>query len=208
MKYSISESARIAGYSRKTFYKHIEKKPISTEQDMNGNRVIDASELIRVYGSQCDFDRASVEEKAAPKEIEPEKQEQEAVPMLLSSTQAAVAHKELEMLRSQMEEERGRYDEQIEYLRDKLDEANAESRKLTALLTDQSSEQSKRGDEWQSAIAAMERRLANQERASVKNAERRKKSARRQQQVLSENEKLKKALKKEREKTFWQRLFG
>lgn len=52
MKYSIAESARKVGLTRKTLYKHIEKKPISVEKDENGNPLIDASELIRVYGDK------------------------------------------------------------------------------------------------------------------------------------------------------------
>ncbi len=56
MKYSISKAAKIAGITRKTLYKHIEKKPISVEKDDNGRPIIDASELIRVYGDKCKFD--------------------------------------------------------------------------------------------------------------------------------------------------------
>ena len=56
MKYNLTQSAEIAQVSRKTFRKHVVSKGISVEVDDNGNKWVDASELIRVYGSDvCKF---------------------------------------------------------------------------------------------------------------------------------------------------------
>ncbi len=93
MKYSISEASRIVGITRKTLYKHIKKKPISVEKDENEKPIIDASELVRVYGDQCRFDN-----EEGNKETGKNTQGSTEV----SSTEAieaAVTQKELEMLR-------------------------------------------------------------------------------------------------------------
>lgn len=54
-KYNISQCARIIGKSRATVERHIKSKPISFELDENGYKLIDASELQRVYGDKCNF---------------------------------------------------------------------------------------------------------------------------------------------------------
>src|SRR5512132_3714927 len=50
-KVSLSEAARMAGRSRVTIHRHIEKGLLAKEIDQTGNPVIDLSELERVYGS-------------------------------------------------------------------------------------------------------------------------------------------------------------
>lgn len=47
---SISESARMASKTRRTIYKHIDQGKLSTTRDSKGNKGIEVSELIRVYG--------------------------------------------------------------------------------------------------------------------------------------------------------------
>ena len=56
MKYPISHAAKIVGVTRQTLYRHIKSKGISTETDETGTQVIDASELIRIYGDKLNFD--------------------------------------------------------------------------------------------------------------------------------------------------------
>jgi hypothetical protein len=194
MKYSISESARIVGVTRKTLYKHIETKPISIEKDEQDRPVIDASELMRVYGDQCRFD---VDKGSKSQITKSQNDPENAVP---GSLEAAVIQKELDMLRAQMTSDREIFEEQVDYLRKKLDEANSESRKLTALLTDQRAESSRAG-EWEKAIKALEQRIANQESTDKEQQER-------AQKILRQNQALKKALEEERGKSFWKRLFG
>lgn len=48
-KYTISGAARKIGMNRSTVARHIKDRKLSYELDANGNKVIDASELIRVY---------------------------------------------------------------------------------------------------------------------------------------------------------------
>ena len=197
MKYSISESARIVGITRKTLYKHIDKKPISTEKDDNGKPVIDASELIRVYGDQCKFNITDVN-----KDTEKGTQKSPSV-STSDSIEMAVTKKELELLKSQMASEKDSLEEQIDYLRKKLDESTSESRKLTALITDQS--QDNKADDWGKSLKMLEQRISNQEESAKID----KKKAEKENKILrDELEKEKETLAEEQGKGFWKRLLG
>ncbi len=197
MKYSISESARIVGITRKTLYKHIDKKPISTEKDNNGKPVIDASELIRVYGDQCKFNITDVN-----KDTEKGTQKSSSV-STSDSIEMAVTKKELELLKSQMASEKDSLEEQIDYLRKKLDESTSESRKLTALITDQS--QDNKADDWQKSLKMLEQRISNQEESAKVKQDK----AEKENKILRDNlEKEKEALAEEQGKGFWKRLLG
>lgn len=197
MKYSISESARIVGITRKTLYKHIDKKPISTEKDNNGKPVIDASELIRVYGDQCKFNITDVNKDT-------EKGTQKSSNVSTSdSIEMAVTKKELELLKSQMASEKDSLEEQIDYLRKKLDESTSESRKLTALITDQS--QDNKADDWQKSLKMLEQRISNQEESAKVEQDK----AEKENKILRNKlEKEKEALAEEQGKGFWKRLLG
>lgn len=46
----IAKAAELTGRSRKTLYAHIKDGKISAKTDNEGNKVIDTSELLRVYG--------------------------------------------------------------------------------------------------------------------------------------------------------------
>ena len=197
MKYSISESARIVGITRKTLYKHIDKKPISTEKDNNGKPVIDASELIRVYGDQCKFNITDVN-----KDTEKGTQKSSSV-STSDSIEMAVTKKELELLKSQMASEKDSLEEQIDYLRKKLDESTSESRKLTALITDQS--QDNKADDWQKSLKMLEQRISNQEESAKVKQDK----AEKENKILRNKlEKEKAALAEEQGKGFWKRLLG
>lgn len=197
MKYSISESARIVGITRKTLYKHIDKKPISTEKDNNGKPVIDASELIRVYGDQCKFNITDVN-----KDTEKGTQKSSSV-STSDSIEMAVTKKELELLKSQMASEKDSLEEQIDYLRKKLDESTSESRKLTALITDQS--QDSKADDWQKSLKMLEQRISNQEESAKIEQE---KAEEENKKLRDDLKKEKEALAEEQEKGFWKRLLG
>lgn len=47
---SISEAAKLTGKSRRTLYRHIDTGKLSLTHSGTGERVIDTSELLRVYG--------------------------------------------------------------------------------------------------------------------------------------------------------------
>lgn len=201
MKYSISEAARIVGVTRKTFYKHIEKKPISIEKDSNDKPVVDASELIRVYGDKCNFDKDKQTKETAKSIHEyPEVN-------TTNATEIAVTQKELEMLKTQMKSERDSFEEQIDYLRSKLDESNSETRKLTALITDQSSKENN-SNTWEKSIRALEQRIANQEKSAKEREEKEQKLLDENRRIKQAYSKQKKAFEEEKNKSLWQKLFG
>lgn len=201
MKYSISEASRIVGVTRKTLYKHIQKKPITVEKDSNDMPVIDASELIRVYGDQCRFDHQESPQNPTTGAGEHSSSATSNISNDSGKVQAALAHKELELLKEQIKQERSSYEEQIDYLRGKLDEANSETRKLTALLTDQSNTTQDTSKAWEDALSNLESRVSNQENAI--NAEKM-----RTAKAIKRNKLLRKALEEEKKKTFWKKLFG
>jgi len=199
MKHSIAEAARIVSVTRKTFYKHIDKKGISVEKDGNDSPVIDASELIRVYGDQCNFEynkQPAVNGKGTQPSPNVSSEQQGAT----ISESVAVTQKELELVKAQLATERENFEEQIDYLRGKLDDSDSEARKLTALLTDQR-EREDRAGAWQKSFKSLEARLANQEKAGREYKEER-------QKILKQNQALKKALTDEKNKTVWNKLFG
>ncbi len=49
-KLNLTQAARAAGISRTTLYRHIEKGKVTCEINKKGQKIIDVSELIRVYG--------------------------------------------------------------------------------------------------------------------------------------------------------------
>lgn len=59
MGYSVRQAAGMVGISRKTLYAHIKQGKVSASRDANGDKVIDHSELLRVYGSQLETPKDS-----------------------------------------------------------------------------------------------------------------------------------------------------
>ncbi|GJQ58784.1 MAG: hypothetical protein D8M57_06445 [Candidatus Scalindua sp. AMX11] len=201
MKYSISEASRIVGVTRKTLYKHIQKKPISVDKDENDRPIIDASELVRVYGDKCRFDSEEVNKETG-------KGTQTSTEVLKPDViEIAVTQKELEMLRAQMSSERDTFEEQIDYLRTKLDEANSETKKLTALITDQTTKDNGAG-EWEKSFKALEARLAKQEKVEKERKEREEKISRENKALRKALQEKKNALQEERSRGLFKKLFS
>jgi len=48
---SVNEASKLINKSVKTIYRHIDNGKLSCSLDENGNKIIDTSELIRVYGN-------------------------------------------------------------------------------------------------------------------------------------------------------------
>ena len=64
-KLNLTQAAKAAGIARGTLYKHIDEGKISCQLDDKGKRVIDTSELMRVYGEikQPETTRERTEER-------------------------------------------------------------------------------------------------------------------------------------------------
>ncbi|MFN3828408.1 MAG: hypothetical protein ACK4NR_12385 [Micavibrio sp.] len=199
MKYTVNQAAKIVGATRQTIYRHIESKPISVEKDENGNQLIDASELIRVYGNKINFDAATNDDSDAT----PEKQQNVTIGDSRGgegSIEDKIQLVRLESEISKLSEMIRRTEEENDYIKTLLEEEKAERRKATNLLEDMR-EKEGRVETWEKTLKALEARIANQEQSAKTEKEER-------QKILRQNHALKKALETEKSKTLWQRLFG
>lgn len=177
--YSISAAHRITGKSRTTIAAHMNSGKLSYTEDENGNKVIDASELIRVYGDSCDFEREdSGEDTKDTKKSAGQGNEK--------SERLEYLEKELEKEKKERDRERALLESQIENLQDSLKLAQEGHNRATLLLENQSG----KTGAWEKSISELKDRVANQEK------------------VLKQNQALRKALTEERNKGFWKRLFG
>lgn len=192
-KYSISEAHRIAGKSRTTITTHIKSGKLSVTEHASGSKLIDASELLRVYGDDCDFERAAAAAKPSGKTNKDS-----------SGNCEQGIHGDLQFAdqllnneRKEREREREQLQSQIEYLESALSQAQEGHNRATLLLEDHTSGI---GD-WEQTFRNLERKVADQEEAfreereAIKNAKRR-------------AEHYKRALQEEQNKSLWQKLFG
>lgn len=117
MTYTLGEAAKATGLTKPTLSKAIKSGKISAVRNENGSYAIDPAELFRVYPATG----------------------QEA-----NHTTPSVLQRENEILREQLARDRHQYQETVNDLRHRLDEAEAarreaatETRRLTLLLTHQ-----------------------------------------------------------------------
>ena len=169
-KYSKAAAARIIGKSRATIARHIKSGKLTSELDQDENEVLDASELYRVYGDACDFER---EEKRGQIKETPRSD--------------AVSNDAVTAMQKQLTRQ---YESEIEHLKQALDKALD----VTKLLEDRSSET----NAWQGQLDAMSEKIANQTEKQIATLKQE-----HDEQIL----RLRRALYKERNKSFWQRLF-
>lgn len=210
MKYSVADSAKIVGKTRQTIYRHIESKPISIEKDDNDEMFIQASELIRVYGNNINFDAVNEEQPRSPQKA------QGAVPAnarpeaLVLQEKINALEKQLEMKDDQIQSEREFREEQIATLKEALQAAQTGHNSVTRLLEDRTGRQDGAGD-LEKAMRGLEARVANQERESKEIEEKAKRAYKAYKKKKAELEAYKKAEAEpetERNKSFWKRLFG
>lgn len=170
MKVNISQAAEMAGVTRATLYRHIEKKGISVEKDDDNNPRIDVSELVRVYGDKLrslEEIEQDKQQRETANDAEPQTRDLPFFRQAEGRGQGSVAGSqavnggdiriELEILRerlrnmederSQTREERERerelLAEQIENLKNNLTQSQEQQKRLTALLTHQGQEAEK-----------------------------------------------------------------
>jgi len=192
-KYSISAAQRITGKSRTTIAKHIKQGKLSCESDSTGKKQIDASELLRVYGDDCSFGREEGTQDSSKSQT----------PSSTKKTDQGGQH-DLNSLRDQLDKEvaerkreREHFSQQVDHLQEALQLAQEGHNKAMLLLENGSAGV---GD-WEQSIAALEKRIANQEEQSREEREETKGAKRKTEQY-------KRALHEERNKSFFQKLFG
>ena len=177
-KYSISAASRIIGKSRATVSRHMKAGKLSYEIDREGNKLIEASELVRVYNDGCNFDR---EEKRG--------QTSETKRSESKSDDGAAAIKQMQ------DQLLGQYVAQIDHLQQALEKAQDGQNRVTLLLEQRSST----SREWQISLDAMTEKIANQTQTQLQII---------QDRHNKEINQLKRILHSERKKSFWQKLLG
>lgn len=123
--YSITAAHRITGKSRTTIQKHVKQGKLAYEIGERGVKLIDASELIRVYGDTCDFERGQL----ADRQPADTPSDHASVHAELSGARQA-----LEMLREERERERRQLQERIDYLQEMARLAQEGHNRATLLL--------------------------------------------------------------------------
>lgn len=189
-QYTITAVHRITGKSRTTIQKHIKQGKLSCAQGTDGTKRIDASELIRVYGDDCNFSREEGPDSPASNPT-----------VNISSNGQTPLHtvqQHLDTLTEERRREREQLQSQIDHLQNALQLAQEGHNRATLLLESNT----KGGGDWQQAFATIEQRLANQAAKSQQELEEFKAAAKRQ---IAQH---KRALESELEKPFWQKFFG
>ena len=153
-KYSITAAHRITGKSRTTIQKHIKQGKLSYTEGSDGGKLLDASELLRVYGDDCDFSREEGDD--APGES--------ADVSDSVRTELHTLREKLNMLAEERRRERDQLQAQIDHLQETLKLAQEGSNRALLLLENRSG-----GGEWREAIAKLEKQLDDRgEKAIVK----------------------------------------
>ncbi len=189
-KFSISQAHRIADKSRTTIAAHLKSGKLAYELDGQGNKLIDATELIRVYGDDCDFERASPSTKPTRKGGQASSSEVRTV----VDQQLHTAEQQLATEQDERRREREHLQARIDHLEAALQRAQEGHNRATLLLES-------RGDasgDWQRTLDALAERVSEQETRFQAELDA---STRRLRQYRQ-------ALKMERSRPWWKRVFG
>lgn len=145
-KFNQSEAQRITGKSRTTIKKHMKEGKLSFELDHEGNKVIQASELIRVYGEEhCDFESAMGRSKKRTAGPEPQIAEGRGV---IESMIPLVLHDKIT----------DQYEAHIKTIESALEKAQ----EVPKLLEDKRKRENDVSP-WKKTVAALEGQVANKE---------------------------------------------
>tara|TARA_R110002124_G_scaffold266813_2_gene433833 strand:- start:21375 stop:21989 length:615 start_codon:yes stop_codon:yes gene_type:complete len=204
MQLTITQAAKMANVSRATIYNDIESGELSFELGAKNKKMINVAELERVYKSLIPLEeegaRGVKEGNLRNDAVKPSSGSQVAV--LQERLQAQIKENDhIKELFEKEKEERSREREHSQHVEDmikaQLDNQAESIKNFTRLLEDQRSDKDK-GSEWKSAIQGLEGRIANQEDEHKKERDK----------ILRQAQALKKALDAEKNKSFFQKLFG
>ena len=206
MKVSITKAANLAGVSRTTLYNDMNSGKITYVTSGKNKKVIDVSELERVYGSlNVNTSKDMPTSKTSEQNFTKKEKESDATLIEL-----AVLREKLEIFETERKREREQLSERIEQLQETLNKTQENQNKTTLLLEHYTKEGV--GGDWQKSIKALEERIANQEKAAQKKAKTLDKEKEELKTQLEKKEKILKeqqeALKLEKNKSFFHKLFG
>ncbi|WP_372716111.1 hypothetical protein [Novipirellula sp.] len=143
---------------------------MSFSKNKQGHREIDASELVRYFGDECDFSRL-------------EKPKGKSETNRIGGVGGEDLRAQLKAIEEERERERRQFQDQLDYLRKILDDNREEHKSSLRLLEDHSN----KANGWKEAIAQMKKELTSQHEQEINQ--------------------LKRALRSERDKGFWKRVF-
>ena len=169
MRYTVNEAAQIVGITRQTIYRHIDSKPISVIKDDNGNQMIEASELMRVYGSDIDFKALSGDKPANVTSNKPQAvttSNLEIPTSIDDKIQLAKFEMQIENLRQQLEQK----DEETDYIKKLLEEEKTERKAANNLLEDHRERENQWNTKHRKNIRALFCRAGGLRKSLMKNA--------------------------------------
>jgi hypothetical protein len=226
MLVTISDAAKMVNVSRATIYNDIESGTLSVEIGAKGRKMVDISELSRVYKTlkvpdETDTSKSVKTEDKRQSEPSPQS---DKVAVLQERVEAQRKQAELleEMLKREQEErkrERETAKEFEEYFKTQIENQAESIKNFTRLLEDQRGDKPDNSDIWQKSLKALEDRIANQEAAVQEKialeAEKTAKEAKEKEELkaqLEEKEKIlaekEEALALEKKKSFVHKLLG
>ena len=148
--FNISTVHRLTGKARSTISNHMKAGKVSYILDDDGNKLIEASEIIRVYGDVLEIEGDGKIKTKTDRSVKKNEADSEAAERVTSM---------LEAEKQERERERKQLQETIEYLRTDLEKSQERESRATLLLENPSSE----SDRWLKQMAEIEKRIANQE---------------------------------------------
>jgi GTP cyclohydrolase II len=184
-KVTVRQAAALTGKSRETINTACNDGVLSCSANERGIKVVDVSELERVYPLVKSMDQITRSEPVKSSQVLTEEGSsdlKEQLAVLKARLESAAT--ERDMLQSERERERRQLVEEIENLRETLSKAQDQHGKAMLLLTDQSGKGEASKDE--------------QLRELAKNVE----------LVRRQNKRLYQEIQKSKNQGFWERLFG
>lgn len=197
-KVSVREAAQLTGKSRETINTATKEGKLSWSLDDRARKVIDVSELERVYPIVKSMDQVKQESETV---------RNSQVPSEISvSAELAVLREKLansenlrNVLTTERERERRQLEAEIETLRTSLQKAQEQASKQMLLITDQSKQAKERAGDWETSLAEMKVKLANDTDARFKEL---------QEKHDKEIRQLKGAVHQMRNRSLWKKLFS
>jgi len=193
---TMAKAAELVSMKRPTFYRKVKDLKVSTTiDDTTGKKMVDVSELMRVFGD--DF-KLNQNEQQPMSKVSMDKKK-----TVQSTDNEQNNEIEIIKLKSELEKEKALRqvsDEAVDYLKQQIELEKDEKKKLNLLLTDQR-EKTGQGDAWTETLKKLEARIANQEEAA-------KEKSKRETEALAKQKELEEALELEKHKSFIHRILG
>lgn len=195
MKVSITKAAELAGVSRTTLYNDMNSGKVTFVSSGKNKKVIDVSELERVYGSIKINSGQESSTNVKTEQNFTQKKEEGASALI----ELAVLRDKVDTLETERKREREQFEDRIEQLQETLNKTQDNQSKTTLLLEHYTKEG--KGNEWEQAMKTLEERISNNEETVKLEKEK-------AQKAEEEKKKLEEALEFEKSKSFIHRLFG